>query len=36
MKNLYVIDGSAMPSGGSVNPSLTIAALALKAADSIS
>ncbi len=31
MKNLYVIDSSVMPSGGSVNPSLTIAALALKA-----
>ncbi len=29
--NLYVIDASVMPSGGSVNPSLTIAALALKA-----
>ncbi len=35
MKNLYVIDGSVMPSGGSVNPSLTIAALALKASESI-
>jgi choline dehydrogenase-like flavoprotein len=34
MENLYVIDGSVMPSGGSVNPSLTIAALSLKAADS--
>ncbi|PKL38071.1 MAG: hypothetical protein CVV44_12960 [Spirochaetae bacterium HGW-Spirochaetae-1] len=33
MDNLYVIDASVMPSGGSVNPSLTIAALALKAAD---
>jgi len=29
--NLYVIDSSVMPSGGSVNPSLTIAALGLKA-----
>jgi choline dehydrogenase-like flavoprotein len=29
--NMYVIDASVMPSGGSVNPSLTIAALALKA-----
>jgi choline dehydrogenase-like flavoprotein len=36
MENLYVIDGSVMPSGGSVNPSLTIAALSLKAADSLS
>jgi choline dehydrogenase-like flavoprotein len=31
MKNLYVIDSSSMPTGGSVNPSLTIAAMALKA-----
>ncbi len=31
LPNLYVIDASVMPSGGSVNPSLTIAALALKA-----
>ncbi len=35
MKNLYVIDASVMPSGGSVNPSLTIAALALKAAEKL-
>jgi len=35
MENLYVIDASAMPAGGSVNPSLTIAALALKATDSM-
>lgn len=33
MKNLYVIDGGSMPAGGSVNPSLTIAAMALKATD---
>jgi choline dehydrogenase-like flavoprotein len=31
MKNLYVIDSSVMPTGGAVNPSLTIAAIALKA-----
>lgn len=33
MDNLYVIDASVMPSGGSVNPSLTIAAVALKMAE---
>lgn len=33
MDNLYVIDASVMPSGGSVNPSLTIAALAIKASE---
>ncbi|MBN2403554.1 MAG: GMC family oxidoreductase [Spirochaetes bacterium] len=31
LTNLYVIDASVMPSGGSVNPSLTIAALSLRA-----
>ena len=31
--NLYVIDGSAFVTGGSVNPTATIAALALRAAD---
>ncbi len=35
MDNLYVIDASVMPSGGSVNPSLTIAALALKASEAL-
>ncbi len=33
MDNLYVIDASVMPSGGSVNPSLTIAALSLRASN---
>jgi choline dehydrogenase-like flavoprotein len=28
-----VIDGSALPTSGAVNPSLTIAAVALRAAD---
>lgn len=31
--NLLVVDGSALPTSGAVNPSLTIAAVALKAAD---
>ena len=35
MDNLYVIDASVMPSGGSVNPSLTIAALSLKASEQL-
>ena len=33
--NLYVLDGSFMPSGGSVNPSLTIAANALKISEKL-
>lgn len=33
--NLYVVDASFMPSGGGVNPSLTIAANALRVADVI-
>ena len=33
--NLYVVDGSFMPSSGGVNPSLTIAANALRVADHI-
>jgi len=35
MKNLFVVDASFMPSGGSVNPSLTIAANALRVVDGI-
>jgi choline dehydrogenase-like flavoprotein len=31
--NLRVVDGSALPTSGAVNPSLTIAAVALRAAD---
>jgi choline dehydrogenase-like flavoprotein len=31
--NLRVVDGSAMPTSGAVNPSLTIAAIALRSAD---
>ena len=33
--NLFVVDGSALPTGGGVNPSLTIAANALRAGDRI-
>lgn len=33
--NLYVVDGSALPSGGGVNPSLTIAANALRVGERI-
>ena len=33
LDNLLVVDGSALPSSGAVNPSLTIAAVALRAAD---
>jgi choline dehydrogenase-like flavoprotein len=33
LDNLLVVDGSAMPTSGAVNPSLTIAAIALRAAD---
>jgi choline dehydrogenase-like flavoprotein len=31
--NLYIIDGSSFPTGGPVNPTSTICALALRAAD---
>jgi choline dehydrogenase-like flavoprotein len=31
--NLLVVDGSALPTSGAVNPSLTIAAVALRAID---
>jgi choline dehydrogenase-like flavoprotein len=33
--NLRVVDASVLPTGGAVNPSLTIAALALRSADSL-
>jgi choline dehydrogenase-like flavoprotein len=33
LENLLVVDGSALPTGGAVNPSLTISAVALRAAD---
>ncbi|MDO8389714.1 MAG: GMC family oxidoreductase [Actinomycetota bacterium] len=33
--NLFIVDGSSMPTGGSVNPTNTIQALALRAADRI-
>lgn len=35
LDNLYVVDGSFMPTGGGVNPSLTIAANAIRVADEI-
>ena len=35
LDNLYVVDGSFMPTGGGVNPSLTIAANAIRVADRI-
>lgn len=35
LQNLYVVDGSSMPTGGAVNPSLTIAANALRVAEGI-
>lgn len=35
LKNLYVVDGSFMPTSGGTNPSLTIAANALRVADII-
>jgi choline dehydrogenase-like flavoprotein len=35
LDNLYVADGSAFPSSGGINPSLTIAATALRVADAI-
>jgi choline dehydrogenase-like flavoprotein len=33
VKNLFVVDGSSFTSGGSQNPTLTISALAMRAAD---
>lgn len=35
LNNLYVVDGSFLPTGGGVNPSLTIAANAIRVADRI-
>ena len=33
--NLFIVDGSSFPTGGAVNPTNTIQALALRAADYI-
>lgn len=35
VKNLFVIDGSVMPTSGAVNPTATVAALALRNAEAI-
>jgi len=35
LDNLRVVDGSALPTAGAVNPSLTIAAVALRATDQL-
>ncbi len=35
IKNLFVVDGSSFPSGGSQNPTLTICALSMRASDYI-
>ena len=35
IENLYVVDASVLPTSAAVNPSLTVAALALRAADHI-
>jgi choline dehydrogenase-like flavoprotein len=35
LDNLYVVDASVLPTSAAVNPSLTIAALALRAGDHI-
>jgi choline dehydrogenase-like flavoprotein len=34
--NLYIVDGSVLPTQGSANPALTIMALAARAADRMS
>ncbi|MGL5011160.1 MAG: GMC oxidoreductase, partial [Paracoccaceae bacterium] len=34
-KNLFIVDASVLPTSAAVNPALTIAALALRAADHI-
>jgi choline dehydrogenase-like flavoprotein len=35
VRNLFVVDGSVMPAGGTVNPTHTVQAVALRAADKI-